>query len=69
MYFLEYCESDCNCFYVLVTRVTNMDATLNRKIMDATVKLSGVRLPDGRRLYTAPYKNRTKRPSGKRTPL
>ena len=35
-----YCESDCNCFYVLVTRVTNMDATLNRKIMDATVKLS-----------------------------
>ena len=38
MYFFEYCESDCNCFYVLVTRVTNMDATLNRKIMDATVK-------------------------------
>ena len=38
MYFFEYCESDCNGFYVLVTRVTNMDATLNRKIMDATVK-------------------------------
>ena len=28
MYLFEYCESDCNCFYVLVTRVTNMDATV-----------------------------------------
>ena len=37
MYIFEYCEFDCYGFYVLVTRVTNMDATLNRKIMDATV--------------------------------
>ena len=31
-------ESDCNGFAVLVTRVTNLDATLNRKKVDASVK-------------------------------
>ena len=42
MYFFEFCESDCNGISVLVTSVTNMDATLNRKIMDATVKLNDI---------------------------
>ena len=40
--------ADCVCHYILlisgiqnfVTRVTNMDATVNQKIMDATVKVT-----------------------------
>ena len=39
--FQEPCESDRSGFYVLVLRMTNMDATINRKIMDATVKKTG----------------------------
>ena len=39
MYFLSPVNPTV-CFYVLVTRVINMDATLNRKIMKATVKES-----------------------------
>ena len=52
--FFELCVSDYNGFYVLVTRVTNMDATLNRKIMDATVKDEMHKIIIKIRLYDGP---------------